>query len=146
MAVSLHVFTRIFLVTNLSNRDKSASVARCLTRHNWTLNCTALTSSTEHGRSSHIASERTYRKQHLHHLFHCCVTSPRMRKPLALHINGCCLQPPLKNGSLGHSSIKIYIRFRRVTLHSVCVQQGNDSFEISLDGPFRRSMSLWKKI
>jgi hypothetical protein len=92
MAIPLHVFTTIFLVTNLSNGDNSASVARCLTLHKWMLNCTALTRSTEPCRSSYIASERTYRKQHPHHLFHCCVTSPRMRKPRALHGNGSCLQ------------------------------------------------------
>jgi hypothetical protein len=51
--------------------------------------------STEHGRLSHIASELTYRKHHLHHLFDCCVTSPRTRKLRALHSNGCCLQSHL---------------------------------------------------
>jgi hypothetical protein len=34
------VFTRRFLVTNLSNGDSSASFARRLTLHIWTLNCT----------------------------------------------------------------------------------------------------------
>jgi hypothetical protein len=34
------VFTRRFLATNVSNGDSSASVARWLTLHNWTLNCT----------------------------------------------------------------------------------------------------------
>jgi hypothetical protein len=41
---------------------------------------------TEHGRSSHIASERTHREHRLHHLFYCCVTSPRTRM---LHSNFC---------------------------------------------------------
>jgi hypothetical protein len=44
---------------------------------------------TEHGRSSHIASERIHREYRLHHLFYCCVTSPRMRMLRALHSNGC---------------------------------------------------------
>jgi hypothetical protein len=89
------VFIRRFLVTNLSNGDYSASVTRCLTLHRWTLNCTALTRSTEHSRSSHIASERTYRKHRLHHLFYCCVTPPRTRKLRAVHSNGCCVQSHL---------------------------------------------------
>jgi hypothetical protein len=40
-------------------------------------NCTALTNWTELGRSSHTASERTYREHRLQHLFYCYVTSPR---------------------------------------------------------------------
>jgi hypothetical protein len=36
MAILLHCF----LVTNLSNGDSLASIARWLTLHNWTLNCT----------------------------------------------------------------------------------------------------------
>jgi hypothetical protein len=74
-----------FLVTNLSNGDSSSSVARWLTL----LNCTALIRSTEHGRSCHIASERTNREHRLHHLFCCCVTSPRKRMLQTLHSNGC---------------------------------------------------------
>jgi hypothetical protein len=58
------------------NGDYSASVTRCLTLHRWTLNCTALTCSIEHGWLSHTASERTYRKHRLHHPFYCCVMSP----------------------------------------------------------------------
>jgi hypothetical protein len=85
------VFTRNFLVTTLSNGDSSVSVGRCLTLHRWTLDFTPLTRSTEHGRSSHIASERTYRKHLLHQLFYCCVTSPRKLKLRALHNKGCCL-------------------------------------------------------
>jgi hypothetical protein len=73
---------------NLSNGDYSASVAHCLTLHRQTLNCTALTHSTEHGRSSHIASERTYRKHRLHHLVylqsHLLATS--------LHAILCCIE------------------------------------------------------
>jgi hypothetical protein len=78
-----------FLITNLSNGDSSASVARWLTLHNSTLNCTALTRWTDHGRSSHMTSERTHREHRLHHLFYCCMTSPRTCMPRALHNNGC---------------------------------------------------------
>jgi hypothetical protein len=34
------VFIKCFQVTNPNNGDISASLARCLTHHNWTLNCT----------------------------------------------------------------------------------------------------------
>jgi hypothetical protein len=85
------VFTRHFLVTNVSNGDYSTYVARCVTLHGWTPDCTALTRWTEHGRSSHVASEQTYRKHRLHHLFYCCVTSPHMHKLQALHSTCCCL-------------------------------------------------------
>jgi hypothetical protein len=44
---------------NLGSGNYSASVAHWWTLHSWTLNCTALTRSTELGRSSHTASERT---------------------------------------------------------------------------------------
>jgi hypothetical protein len=50
--------------------------------------------STEHGRWSHIASERIYRKHRLQYLFY-CVTSPRTRKLRALHSNGFCSQSRL---------------------------------------------------
>jgi hypothetical protein len=43
--------------------------------------------STEHGRSSHIASERTFRKHRLYHLFYYCVTSQCTRKLRTLHRN-----------------------------------------------------------
>jgi hypothetical protein len=43
---------------------------------------------TQRRRTSHIASERTHREHHLHHLF-CCVTSPYTRTLRALHDNGC---------------------------------------------------------
>jgi hypothetical protein len=77
--------------------------------HRWTLNCTALTRLTEHGRSSHIASERTHREHRLHHLFYFCVTSPRTRMLRALHSNDCtrhvswhllhcCVRPLPSNG------------------------------------------------
>jgi hypothetical protein len=69
--------------------DSSASVARWLTLYNWTLNCTVLTRWIEHGRSSHIASERTHRGHCLHHFFYYCVTSLRTRMLRALHNNGC---------------------------------------------------------
>jgi hypothetical protein len=84
-----NVFIRRFLVTNLSNGYSSASVARWLTLHSWTLSCTALTRWTEHDRSSHIASERIHRELRLHHLFNCCVMSSRTRMVRALHSNGC---------------------------------------------------------
>jgi hypothetical protein len=83
-----NVFTRRFLVTYFSNGDSSASVARRLTLHSWTLNCTALTRWTEDGRSSHIASERIHREHRLQHLFYCCVTSQRTRMLRTLHSNG----------------------------------------------------------
>jgi hypothetical protein len=44
---------------NLSNGNSSASVVHQLTLHTWTLNCTALTRSTEHGQSSYIACRPT---------------------------------------------------------------------------------------
>jgi hypothetical protein len=56
--------------------------------------CTTLTRPTEHGRSSHTASERIYRKYRPHHLFYFCVTSPRTRNLRVLHSNCCCLQSP----------------------------------------------------
>jgi hypothetical protein len=84
-----NVFTRRFLVTNLSNGDSSVSVARSLTLHSWTLNRTAFARWTEHGRSSHIASERTHREHRLLHLFYCCVTSPRTRMLRVLHSHDC---------------------------------------------------------
>jgi hypothetical protein len=79
----------IFLVKNFSNGDSSPAVAHWLTLHSWTLNCTALTRWTEHGRSSHIASERTYTEHRLHHIFYCCVTSLRTRMLRALRSNVC---------------------------------------------------------
>jgi hypothetical protein len=95
------IFTGCRLVT--------ASIAHCLTLHNWTLNCTALTCWTEHGRSSHIALEWTHGEHRLHHLFYCCVTSPCMHMLRALHSNGrtrqvsrhllyCCVQALPSNG------------------------------------------------
>jgi hypothetical protein len=122
MAIPLHCF----LVTNLSNGASSASVARWLTLHNWTFNCTAFNRWTKHGRSSHIHSEWTHREHRLYHLFYCCVTSPRTHMLWALHSNGCtrhvswhllyccvrtspsngwCLQFPLSNGSIRHNII-----------------------------------------
>jgi hypothetical protein len=43
------VFTRSLLVTSLSNGDSSATVARRLTLHNWTLNSSQLTWTTRFG-------------------------------------------------------------------------------------------------
>jgi hypothetical protein len=51
-----------FLVMNLSYGDSSASVARWLALHSWTLNWAALTLWTELDPSSHTVSERTHRE------------------------------------------------------------------------------------
>jgi hypothetical protein len=77
------------MVTNLSNGDSSASVARWLPLYCWTLNCTALICRTENGQSSHMASERTHREHRLRHLVYCCMMSPRTRMLRQLHSNGC---------------------------------------------------------
>jgi hypothetical protein len=49
---------------------------------------------TEYGRSSHRASERTYREHRLQNFFYCCVTWPRTR----------ILRAPLSNGCTRHVS------------------------------------------
>jgi hypothetical protein len=110
------VFTRHFLVKNLSNGDSSASVASRLTLHIWTINCTALTHWTELGQSSHIVSERTHRERRLHHLFYCCATSP-----LTWHVTLLCVYGPLpSNGCFSTSTVfalskyvTVCVRFQR---------------------------------
>jgi hypothetical protein len=86
MAFLFNVFTRSFL-------------PKLHCTHSWT----------EHGRSSHVASERTYRKHRLHRLFYYWMTLPRKRVLLELHSNGCtrhiswhflycCVRALLSNG------------------------------------------------
>jgi hypothetical protein len=92
MAILCGVFIKRFLVMNFSNGDYSSSVARCLTIHNWTLNCAALTRSIENGRPNHRASERTYREHRLYRLLYSVTSLRRLR---VLHSNGCCLESHL---------------------------------------------------
>jgi hypothetical protein len=79
----------MFLVTNVSSANSSASIARWLTLHKWTLNFTLLTRSLNRTRSVESHSpERTHREHRLQHLFY-CVTSPRTRMLRALRSSGC---------------------------------------------------------
>jgi hypothetical protein len=60
--------------------------------------------------------ERTYRKNRLHHLFYCCVTSPRTRKLRAIHSNGSCLQSHLLATGLYATICIIYVYILVISL------------------------------
>jgi hypothetical protein len=66
--------------------------ARCQLRRLSQFYAATASSGTRLGRSSHIASERTYRERRLQHLFYCYVTSSRTHMQRVLHSNSRCLQ------------------------------------------------------
>jgi hypothetical protein len=142
--------------------DSSASVARWLTLHRWTFNCTALTRSTKRDRSSHIASERTTEsttcitsfvwrhracvncgrsvangctRRVSWHLPYCCVrASPS---------NGWCLESPLSNGSIRHNIVSKRLWPRKSSVHSclIILRCGICSYHVG--SPHRRTVADW---
>jgi hypothetical protein len=75
-----------------------------------TLHTVAL--STEYGRSSHIALQRTYRKHGLHHHFCCCLSSPLTHKLRAIHSKGCRLQSHLLATGL-YATLYLYLHVNK---------------------------------